>query len=252
MGQNSPSPEKDILTIQTKHRTGMASASRTWAWAWSLKTYYSAPASQPTHHTLVRSLRTRAITRKRLIDNPQIESTLDRISEVAPKSHNAPLDPSIQVQPTTSVSRPPSRYVHKGFPPEPRKSRPVASNPTLSSPSSLTASKKKQEAGQAEKTTEKFPRKLAAFPFVPGATSSELVKAHKFFFLPADFVKSATNIDMIPDNMLIPEVAFIGRSNIGKSSLINGLVNRNGLVKTSSKPVCGSGMQQQQGMRIDK
>ncbi|KAI8350514.1 putative GTP-binding protein EngB, partial [Mortierella sp. GBAus27b] len=31
-------------------------------------------------------------------------------------------------------------------------------------------------------------------------------------------------------------VAFIGRSNIGKSSLINGLVNRNGLVKTSSKP----------------
>ncbi|KAG0272862.1 hypothetical protein BGZ95_011346 [Linnemannia exigua] len=35
---------------------------------------------------------------------------------------------------------------------------------------------------------------------------------------------------------MIPEVAFIGRSNIGKSSLINGLVNRNGLVKTSSKP----------------
>ncbi|KAI7828666.1 P-loop containing nucleoside triphosphate hydrolase protein [Gamsiella multidivaricata] len=41
---------------------------------------------------------------------------------------------------------------------------------------------------------------------------------------------------MIPENTVIPEVAFIGRSNIGKSSLINGLVNRNGLVKTSSKP----------------
>ncbi|KAG0330069.1 hypothetical protein BGZ99_008792 [Dissophora globulifera] len=41
---------------------------------------------------------------------------------------------------------------------------------------------------------------------------------------------------MIPENTAIPEVVFIGRSNIGKSSLINGLVNRNGLVKTSSKP----------------
>ena len=33
-----------------------------------------------------------------------------------------------------------------------------------------------------------------------------------------------------------PEVAFVGRSNVGKSSLINTLVNRKGLVKTSSKP----------------
>ncbi|KAG0254432.1 hypothetical protein DFQ27_006835 [Actinomortierella ambigua] len=41
---------------------------------------------------------------------------------------------------------------------------------------------------------------------------------------------------MIPQDTFIPEVVFIGRSNIGKSSLINGLVNRNGLVKTSSKP----------------
>ncbi|KAF9098722.1 hypothetical protein BGX23_005537 [Mortierella sp. AD031] len=82
----------------------------------------------------------------------------------------------------------------------------------------------------------KFPKKLQAFPFVPGATSSELTKAHKFFFSPAEFVKSATSLSMIPENTMIPEVAFIGRSNIGKSSLINGLVNRNGLVKTSSKP----------------
>ncbi|KAG0259532.1 hypothetical protein BG011_002580 [Mortierella polycephala] len=84
--------------------------------------------------------------------------------------------------------------------------------------------------------TEKMPKKLQAFPFIPGATSSELAKAHKFFFTPAEFVKSATSLHMIPDNTIIPEVAFIGRSNIGKSSLINGLVNRNGLVKTSSKP----------------
>ncbi|KAF9931620.1 hypothetical protein FBU30_009796 [Linnemannia zychae] len=84
-------------------------------------------------------------------------------------------------------------------------------------------------------TTEKFPKRLEAFPFVPGATTSELAKAHKFFYLPAQFVKSASTFSTIPDNTLIPEVAFIGRSNIGKSSLINGLVNRNNLVKTSSK-----------------
>ncbi|KAI9239634.1 MAG: P-loop containing nucleoside triphosphate hydrolase protein [Podila humilis] len=219
----------------------MASASRTWAWAWNLRTCCSTPTSPPTHQTLVRSLRTRAVTRKQAIENrPRIKSsTLDHAADVSPKSQNAPqLDTSIQVQPTTPISRPPSRYVHKGFPPEPRKSRPLASTPTSSkpsSPSSPTASKK-QEAKATEKTTEKFPRKLAAFPFVPGATSTELTKAHRFFFLPADFVKSATDMDKIPDNTLIPEVAFIGRSNIGKSSLINGLVNRNGLVKTSSKP----------------
>ncbi|KAG0373129.1 hypothetical protein BGX24_012106 [Mortierella sp. AD032] len=84
--------------------------------------------------------------------------------------------------------------------------------------------------------SEKFPKKLQVFPFVPGATTGELTKAHKFFFSPAEFVRSATDLSMIPDNTMIPEVAFIGRSNIGKSSLINGLVNRNGLVKTSSKP----------------
>jgi GTP-binding protein len=34
----------------------------------------------------------------------------------------------------------------------------------------------------------------------------------------------------------LPEIAFVGRSNVGKSSLINSLVNRKNLVKTSSKP----------------
>ncbi|KAF9908214.1 hypothetical protein EC991_010140 [Linnemannia zychae] len=99
--------------------------------------------------------------------------------------------------------------------------------PKSTSPATVTSSKP---------TIEKFPKKLQAFPFVPGATTTELTKAHKFFFSPAEFVRSATNLSMIPDNTIIPEVVFIGRSNIGKSSLINGLVNRNGLVKTSSKP----------------
>ena len=39
----------------------------------------------------------------------------------------------------------------------------------------------------------------------------------------------------IPDNML-DEVAFAGKSNVGKSSLINALMNRKALARTSSQP----------------
>lgn len=39
----------------------------------------------------------------------------------------------------------------------------------------------------------------------------------------------------IPDNKL-PEIAFAGKSNVGKSSLINGLMNRKSLARTSSQP----------------
>ena len=39
----------------------------------------------------------------------------------------------------------------------------------------------------------------------------------------------------LPQNKY-PEVAFAGRSNVGKSSLINGLVNRKNLARTSSQP----------------
>ena len=46
---------------------------------------------------------------------------------------------------------------------------------------------------------------------------------------------SNTRIDKLPNESL-PEYAFIGRSNVGKSSLINMLVQRNGLAKTSSVP----------------
>ena len=39
----------------------------------------------------------------------------------------------------------------------------------------------------------------------------------------------------LPDNML-PEIAFAGKSNVGKSSLINGIMNRKSLARTSSQP----------------
>ena len=51
----------------------------------------------------------------------------------------------------------------------------------------------------------------------------------------ADFVKSAVKPSHYPP-VILPEIAFTGRSNVGKSSLINTLVNRKRLVKTSSTP----------------
>jgi len=51
----------------------------------------------------------------------------------------------------------------------------------------------------------------------------------------AQFVTSATDLDGCPDPM-VPEFAFIGRSNVGKSSLINRLTGHNGLAKVSATP----------------
>ena len=51
----------------------------------------------------------------------------------------------------------------------------------------------------------------------------------------AEFIKSAVKPSQYPTDDF-PEIAFVGRSNVGKSSLINRLVNRRNLVKTSSTP----------------
>lgn len=51
----------------------------------------------------------------------------------------------------------------------------------------------------------------------------------------AEFVKSAFANEHLPEDGL-PEVAFLGRSNVGKSSLLNSLLQRKGLARTSNTP----------------
>jgi GTP-binding protein len=53
----------------------------------------------------------------------------------------------------------------------------------------------------------------------------------------AEFVISAARPDQFPAETL-PEIAFLGRSNVGKSSLLNCLTGRKGLAFTSAKPGC--------------
>ena len=54
-------------------------------------------------------------------------------------------------------------------------------------------------------------------------------------FSKAKFIKSAPTFKLKPEKNLI-EIVFVGKSNVGKSSLINALVNNKSLAKTSSKP----------------
>jgi GTP-binding protein len=60
-------------------------------------------------------------------------------------------------------------------------------------------------------------------------------RARKLFAGPIAFLKSAPELKFLPDAD-VPEVAFAGRSNVGKSSLLNALTNRNKLARTSNTP----------------
>ncbi|WP_419807343.1 ribosome biogenesis GTP-binding protein YihA/YsxC [Sphingomonas sp.] len=62
-----------------------------------------------------------------------------------------------------------------------------------------------------------------------------LETARKLFAGPITFLKSAPTLQFLPDPVA-PEVAFAGRSNVGKSSLLNALTGRNALARTSNTP----------------
>ena len=71
--------------------------------------------------------------------------------------------------------------------------------------------------------------------------AEELEAARVMFARPVTFMMGAVKMEGLPGSDL-PEVAFAGRSNVGKSSLINALVGVNGLARTSNTPEIGSAL----------
>lgn len=69
----------------------------------------------------------------------------------------------------------------------------------------------------------------------PGADPERAERARKLFSGPINFLKSAPALEHLPAPS-VPEIAFAGRSNVGKSSLLNALTNRNNLARTSVTP----------------
>ena len=68
------------------------------------------------------------------------------------------------------------------------------------------------------------------------AVDEELAeRARRLFAGPIEFLKSAPELKFLPDPV-VPEVAFAGRSNVGKSSLLNALTSRKSLARTSNTP----------------
>jgi len=68
-----------------------------------------------------------------------------------------------------------------------------------------------------------------------GYDDEEVEAARVLFARPATFVMGAAKIEQLPEPNL-PEIAFAGRSNVGKSSLINGLVGMHKLARASNEP----------------
>lgn len=65
--------------------------------------------------------------------------------------------------------------------------------------------------------------------------AARIQAGHHLFAQECGFVAGTATLDRIPEAHL-PEVAFAGRSNVGKSSLINALTGRNSLARTSNTP----------------
>jgi GTP-binding protein len=63
----------------------------------------------------------------------------------------------------------------------------------------------------------------------------EIAAGERLFRRPWGFLRSVPGLEHLP-GLAGPEIAFAGRSNVGKSSLINALANRRGLARTSNTP----------------
>lgn len=77
--------------------------------------------------------------------------------------------------------------------------------------------------------------KINTDPIFPAQDPEWLEKGRYLFSQPISFRQGCTRIDNLPPEAL-PEVAFAGRSNVGKSSLINALTNQKNLARTSNTP----------------
>jgi GTP-binding protein len=69
----------------------------------------------------------------------------------------------------------------------------------------------------------------------PEFTADEIARGEELFKAPNEFVKGVVSIAELPDEGT-PEIAFAGRSNVGKSSLINALTSRKTLARVSVTP----------------
>ena len=69
-----------------------------------------------------------------------------------------------------------------------------------------------------------------------GPTAAEIEAARKLFAGPCDFFWGAAAQESLPPISTLPEIAFAGRSNVGKSSLVNALTGRRTLARVSQAP----------------